>query len=169
MRLPTTGARRILPGMAMALAVSAAIVMPAAAHRAATATGAFTFASDTKTPIGQAGGDNFIHEVASIAYTGGLAGIAHADNIVIVHSDGSVSGYGTETCQSCRLGGRTGSFTALFAFHSTSTGIEGNEVFVGGSGGLAGLHGGGPFQGGPGGNTYSYDYRFAPARSRGSR
>ena len=50
------------------------------------------------------------------------------------------------------------------AFHSTSTGVEGDEVFVSGSGGLAGLHGGGPFEGGPAGNTYSYDYRFTPAR-----
>jgi len=161
MRLPTT-AGRILTGTAIALAVSAAMAMPAAAHPEATATGAFTFLSDTKTPIGQAGGNVFIHEVASISYTGGLAGIANADNIVVIHSDDSVTGFGSETCHSCTIGGRTGSFTAVFAFHSTPTGIEGNEIFVSGSGGLAGLHGGGPFQGGPAGNTYSYDYRFTP-------
>ena len=164
MRLPTTAALKMLLGTAMALAISGALAMPAAAHGGGTATGAFTFLSDTKTPIGQSGGNVFIHEVASISYTGGLTGIADAGDVLVVHSDGSVSGYGTETCHSCMIGGRTGSFTAVFAFHTTSTGIEGNEIFVSGSGGLAGLHGGGPFQGGPAGNTYSYDYRFTPAR-----
>ena len=120
MRLPTSAALRMLLGTTMALAVSAALAMPAAAHGGGTATGAFTFLSDTKTPIGQAGGNVFIHEVASISYTGGLTGIADADDIVIVHSDGSVTGYGTETCHSCTIGGRTGSFTAVFAFHGSS-------------------------------------------------
>ncbi len=164
MRLPTTAARRILLGTAMALVVSAAVAMPATAHPAGTATGAFEFLTDTKTPIGQAGGTQFIHEVASISYTGDLTGIADANNIVIIHSDGSVNGYGTETCHPCTIGGRTGSFTAAFAFHGSSAGITGREIFLSASGGLAGLHGGGPFQGGPAGNTYSYDYRFTPAR-----
>ena len=164
MRLPTTAALRMLSGTAMALAVSAAVAMPAAAHDGGTATGAFTFLSDTQTPIRQVDGNLFIHEVASISYTGGLTGIADANDIVVVHSDGSVNGYGTETCHSCTIGGRTGSFTAVFAFHGSSAGITGTEIFLSASGGLAGLHGGGPFQGGPAGNTYSYDYRFTPAR-----
>ena len=168
MRLPTTAARRMLLGTAMALVVSAAVAMPAAAHPAGTATGAFEFLTDTKTPIGQAEGSQFIHEVASISYSGGLTGIADANDIVIIHSDGSVTGYGTETCNSCTIGGRSGSFTAVFAFHSTSTGVEGNEIFLSGSRGLVGLHGGGQFQGGPAGNTYSYGYRFTPARRIGS-
>jgi len=164
MRLPSTAARRMLSATAMALAFSAAMAVPAAAHREATATGAFTFLSDTRTPIRQVDGNLFIHEVASISYTGGLTGIADADDIVVVHSDGSVTGYGTETCHSCTIGGRTGSFTAVFAFHGSATGITGRETFVTASGELAGLHGGGPFQGGPAGNTYSYDYRFTPGR-----
>ena len=162
MGLPTTAARRMLLGTAMALTLSAAAAMPAAAHPAGTATGAFTFLTDTKTPIGQAGGSQFFHEVASISYTGDLAGVANANDILVVHSDGSVSGYGAETCDSCTIGGRTGSFTALFAFHGSDVGITGREIFVSASGGLAGLHGGGPFQGNAAGNTYSYDYRFAP-------
>ena len=165
MRLPTTAALRMLSGTAMALAVSAAVAMPAAAHDGGTATGAFTFLSDTQTPIRQVDGNLFIHEVASISYTGGLTGIADANDIVVVHSDGSVNGYGTETCHSCTIGGRTGSFTAVFAFHGSPAGITGTEIFLSASGGLAGLHGGGPFQGGPAGNTYSYDYRFTPARA----
>jgi hypothetical protein len=164
MRLPTTAALRMLVGTAMALVVSAVVVMPAAAHGGGTATGAFKFLTDTKTPIGQAGGNAFIHEVASISYKGGLTGIANADNIVIVDSDGSLTGYGTETCHSCTIGGRTGSFTALFAFHGSPSQITGREIFVNASGGLAGLQGGGLFHGGPAGNTYSYDHRFTPAR-----
>ena len=81
MRLPTTAARRMLSGTAIALAVSAALAMPAAAHGGGTATGAFTFLSDTQTPIGQAGGNIFIHEVASISYTGGLTGIADVKDL----------------------------------------------------------------------------------------
>ena len=169
MRFPTTAARRMLLGTAMAMVLSAAAAMPAAAQPAGAAIGAFTFLTDTKTPIGQAGGNQFVHEVASISYTGGLAGIADANDILVIHSDGSVNGYGSETCHSCTIGGRTGSFIAVFAFHSTSTGIEGNEIFLSGSGGLAGLHGGGPFQGGPAGNTYSYEYRFTPTRPLLSR
>jgi hypothetical protein len=164
MRLPTTAALRMLSGTAMALAVSAAVAMPAAAHDGGTAAGALTFLSDTQTPVRQVDGNLFIHEVASISYTGGLTGIADANDIVVVHSDGSITGYGTETCHSCTIGGRTGSFTAVFAFHGSSAGITGREIFLSASGGLAGLHGGGPFQGGPAGNTYSYDYRFTPAR-----
>ena len=165
MRLPTTAALRMLLGTTMALAVSAAVAMPAAAHGAGTATGAFDV-SERHQDAHQVrpAATVFIHEVASISYTGGLTGIADANDIVVVHSDGSVTGYGTETCHSCTIGGRTGSFTAVFAFHGSSAGITGREIFLSASGGLAGLHGGGPFQGGPAGNTYSYDYRFTPAR-----
>ena len=168
MRLPTTAALRLLSGTAMTLAASAALAIPAIAHDRGTATGALAFLSDAKTPVGQAGGDLFIHEDASISYTGGLTGIADAYDIVVVHSDGSVNGYGTEICQGCTIGGRTGSFIAVFAFHG-STEITGREIFVSASGGLAGLSGGGSFHGGPAGITYSYEYRFAPARPRVSR
>ena len=166
MRLPTTAALRMLSATSTVLALSAALAIPAAAHSRATATGAFTFISDGRTPITQSDGNRFFHEVASISYTGGLAGIVRATDLLITHPDGSVTGYGIETCPSCTIGGRTGSFTAVFAFHSTSTGVEGNEIFLSGSRGLAGLHGGGRFQGGPAGNTYSYDYRFTPAQPR---
>ena len=165
MRLPTTAGLRMLSGTAMVLAVSAALAIPAAAQRRATATGAFTFLSDTQTPITQADGNRFIHEVASISYTGGLTGIVHATDLLVIHNDGSVSGYGIETCNSCTIGGRTGSFTAVFTLHGSATGITGSEKFVSASGGLASLHGGGLFDAGPAGNTYSYDYRFSPRQA----
>jgi Domain of unknown function (DUF4440)/Protein of unknown function (DUF3224) len=163
MRLPTTAMHRLLSGTAMVLVVSAALAFPAAAQRGATATGAFTFLSDTQTPITHADGNTFVHEVASISYTGDLTGIVHANDLLIIHSDGSLSGYGTETCESCTIDGRTGSFTAVFTLHGSATGITGTEKFVNAAGGLVGLHGGGPFDAGPAGNAYSYAYRFTPS------
>ena len=163
MRLPTSAALRLLSGTAMALTVSAALAMPAAAQRPATATGAFSFLSDTRTPIAQADGNTLVHEVASISYTGDLTGVVDATDLLIVRSDGSVNGYGVETCQTCTIGGRTGSLTAVFTLHGSAAGITGTEKFVSGTGGLAGLHGGGPFDAGPAGNAYSYRYRFTPS------
>ncbi|HEY7630339.1 MAG TPA: hypothetical protein VH817_06560 [Thermoleophilaceae bacterium] len=140
--------------------ISASLVGTAAANQRRTASGSFKFVSDTKTPIGQVGTDQFVYETASISYAGGLTGVVNATDVIVAHSDGSFDGYGTETCQSCKLGGRTGSFSAVFEFHGTQAGITGQEFFTGGSGGLVGLRGGGPFQGGPAGNTYSYMYSF---------
>ena len=50
MRLPTTAPLRMLAGTAMALTVSAALAIPAAADSRGTAIGALTFLSDTQTP-----------------------------------------------------------------------------------------------------------------------
>jgi len=164
MGLPATAALRMLSSTAIVLAASAALAIPAAADSHGTATGAFAFLSDTRTPIAQADGTRFFHEVASISYTGGLAGVVQATDLLVIHSDGSVNGYGIETCRSCTIDGRTGSFKAVFTFHGADTGITGTEKFVSAAGGLAGLHGGGAFDAGPAGNAYSYDYRFMPAR-----
>jgi hypothetical protein len=151
--------------LAAACAVAALLAVPAAAHPTRTAAGSFNFLTDQKTPIGQAHGTVFIREVASIEYSGGLSGVVQAVDTLVVRADGSVTGFGSESCRSCTIGGRTGSFTAGFAFHGDAAGIAGRETFTHGSGGLAGLHGGGSFQGGPAGNTYSYYYRFAPVPS----
>jgi uncharacterized protein DUF3224 len=167
MRLPTTPALRMLSGTAMVLAVSAVLAVPAAAQSRGTATGAFTFLGDTRRPIAQTDGSRFFHEVATISYTGGLTGIVRATDLLFIHKDGSVSGDGIETCEACTIGGRTGSFSAVFTFHGTATGIIGTEEFVSAGGGLTGLHGGGAFDAGPPGNAYSYDYRFAPTALRG--
>jgi hypothetical protein len=163
MRLPTTAALRMLSATSTVLAVSAALAIPAAAHSPGTATGAFTFLNDTQTPITDGYGNRFFHEVASISYTGGLTGIVQATDLLVVHGE-SVNGWGIETCHSCTIGGRTGSFEAVFTFQGTATGITGTERFLSAGGGLAGLHGGGAFDAGPPGNAYSYHYRFAPAR-----
>ena len=167
MKLPTTVALRMLWGAAIVFALSAALANPAAAQPQGTATGAFAFLSDTQTPIGQAGGNTLIHEVASISYTGGLAGVVQATDLLIIHSDGSVDGYGIEACHGCTIGGRTGSFKAVFTLHGSAAGITGTETFLSAAGGLTGLHGGGSFDAGPAGNTYSYDYRFGPTGRTG--
>jgi ketosteroid isomerase-like protein len=128
--------------------------------------GSFTILNDQQTPIGQAHGNTFVHEVAAIQYTGGLSGVVAATDTIVVHADGSIEAFGSETCDSCTIGGRTGSFTAAFMLHGSTSGIMGTERFLSAAGGLAGLHGGGKFDAGPAGNTYSYRYRFTPSHRR---
>jgi hypothetical protein len=143
------------------VAASAALTGPAAASTGGTAAGAFTFVDHAVTWVEQAGGNRFGNEVATISYTGGLIGIANATDTIVLHADGSINGHGTETCGSCTIGGRTGSFTAVFTFHGSGGQVSGRETFISSTGGLAGLHGGGQFQGSPPSLTYSYDYGFA--------
>lgn len=159
MSRPSNTARMLFASIAI-VAASAALAGPAAASTGGTAAGAFTFLDDTITPAGQAGGNVFLSEVATISYTGDLTGIADATDTIVVHADGSINGHGTETCGSCTIGGRTGSFTAVFTFHGSGGQINGRETFISSTGGLAGLHGGGQFEGSPTGNAYSYDYLF---------
>jgi Protein of unknown function (DUF3224) len=159
MAFQTAIARRLLFSLAL-VAASTAFAVPAAASTRGRATGTFIFLQDTRTPVGEADGSQLLKEVATISYTGDLTGIASATDKLIVHADGSVNGHGTESCHSCTIGGRTGSFTAHFTFHGSAGQISGRETFIAGTGGLAGLHGGGRFQGSPTGNTYSYHYVF---------
>ena len=154
--------RRLAAGTAALLAAWVGFPHHAAASPPVTATGAFTFLNDTLTPIREADGNVFFNEVASISYTGDLAGVAAATDTLVVHSNGSINGHGTEVCSPCTIGGRTGSFTGFFSFHGSGGQITGHETFTAGSGGLVGLHGGGTFEGSPAGNTYSFTYRFSP-------
>jgi len=147
-------------------AAFAALAAPAAASTRGNAGGTFNFIHDTVTPVGKADGYTFLSEVATISYTGGLTGIASATDTIVVHPDGSINRHGIETCRWCTIGGRTGSFTAVFTFHGSGGQISGREMFIGGEAGLAGLHGGGQFQGSPAGNTYSYDYLFTGGAHR---
>jgi hypothetical protein len=161
MSRPSNTARMLLSSIAI-VAASAALAGPAAASIGGTAAGSFTFVHDAVTPVGEAGGNVFLNEVATISYTGGLTGIANATDTIVVHADGSINGHGTETCGSCTIAGRIGSFTAVFTFHGSGGQISGRETFISSTGGLAGLHGGGQFQGSPPSLTYSYDYGFTP-------
>jgi hypothetical protein len=154
--------RRLASTTIVLCGVLAGFAHQAVASPPAAASGSFTFLSDALTPIRAADGNLFLHEVASISYTGDLNGIAAATDTILVSNNGSVSGHGTESCNTCTLGGRTGSFTAVFTFRGTGAQFAGHETFTSASGGLAGLHGGGTFAGTPLGDTYSYNYRFTP-------
>jgi hypothetical protein len=136
---------------------------PAAASPPQVATGTFTTLSDLLTPFRIADGNIFPDEVLSLAYAGDLTGMATDTDTLVVHSDGSYEGHGTEVGTSVTLGGRTGGFTAAFVFRGSGVPYSGTLIFTGGTGGLAGLHGEGTFQGDAFGNqTYSYRYWFAP-------
>jgi hypothetical protein len=164
MRLSTRqrrAARRLGWSAAVVLAVLGASAPAASAHPPQIAHGTFTFVTDTLTPIRQADGKTYLHEDATIAYTGAITGVVTATDTIVVHSDGSVEGRGSEVCSSCTIGGRSGSFSAVFHFSGTGGQVSGRELFTGGSGGLAGLRGGGSFAAGPAGNSYAYAVRFA--------
>lgn len=125
------------------------------------AAGTLSFLSDDLQFRGALGGDLVFSEVAVIAYDGGLNGVVTDTDTLIVYPDGSYSSHGTETCADCTLAGRHGSFTSTFVFAGNGPDYHGALRFTGGTGGLAGLHGGGPFQGNESGNTYSYAYSMA--------
>ena len=131
-----------------------------AARTSATATGTFTTLSDTQTPLGSAGGDTYSDEVLPLSYHGGLTGIAIDTDTFIMHHDGSYIGQGTELCASCSIGGKTGTFIASFVFAGSGSKYAGTLLFTRATGGLAGLHGGGTFQGTNMGQTYAYTYWF---------
>jgi len=93
-----------------------------------------------------------------ISYAGDLSGTATDTDVFILHPDGSFEAHGTESCTLCTLAGKHGSFTSTFTFSGIGFSYRGALTFTGGTGGLAGIHGGGPFQGDDTGNSYSYAY-----------
>jgi hypothetical protein len=139
----------------------------ATASTKVTATGSFglNLLSITVTAAGQNTLDDL---VGQIPYSGDLSGLSDNTESDVAHSDGSYLGQGTNSCTSCTLGGRVGGFTAVYQitgsnYFTTLSPFQGHLTFTGGTGGLAGLHGGGTFQGDALGNTsYSYTYFFAP-------
>jgi hypothetical protein len=138
-----------------------------------TTTGTFGFVPITSTLIRTVGDISIFSSRYQTPYFGttplDLTGPAINTETDIVHSDGSFDNHGTEVCTPCTLGGRAGGFTAVYEFTGsnwyTNGGYpyQGHLTFTGGSGGLAGLHGGGTFGGtitNPG--FYAYSYWFAP-------
>lgn len=150
-------------------AACAAVLTPAAAaSKRVTATGSFTILTDNFTPIRTADGNTFAAETATLVYTSGaLTGPAVDTDTSITYKDGSFKGvHGVEVCTGCTLAGRTGDFTAVFTYAGvpTATGFKYSGPFtvISATGGLAGLHLQGTFQGNEVGNTYSYHYSFGP-------
>jgi hypothetical protein len=138
----------------------------AAATAPLVASGMFTVPIDNFGPPRLADGNTFALEIATIDYSGDLTGLAPDTDTVLTYKDGSFRAHGTEVCTACTLGGSPGGFTAVFTYAGspTATGFQftGHLTFTSGSGGLAGLHGQGTFQGNEVGNTYSYNYSFGP-------
>jgi hypothetical protein len=130
-----------------------------------TATGTFTRQNLSSVVVRDLNNVVFFHNVDSITYTGGLVGVA-TDTYTARGVFGNDTGgaHGTEVCDLCTIGGRTGSYTAVFNFKEPRGfgPISGTETFISGTGGLVGLHGSGSFQSNGTVNTYSYSYHFSP-------
>jgi hypothetical protein len=160
--------RKLVPSIVTVAAVVAGFSPPAQASTPMTATGTFGFIPISSTVIRTVGNISVYAVVGSVPYYDALTGTATDRETDIVRRNGSFVGYGTEVCTSCTLGGRTGGYTAVYTIAGlnyliTAVPFEGYLSFTGGTGGLAGLHGGGTF----GGTTsnpgfYSYNYFFAP-------
>ena len=142
-------------------AIAAALaLLPATTASAAPnlATGGFVFVSDTQIPTAFPGGNVVLSEQSVLQYSGDLSGIAYDTDTFVVHADGSFQGWGTEVCSPCSLGRHAGTFTSTFTFRGAGDSYIGRETITGATGGLAGLHGSGTFQGLIVENTNSYAY-----------
>ena len=116
-----------------------------------------------------AGGNSTYAAVDTLSFTGGIVGTPTDTYTYTVHPNGSITGQGTETCSTCTIGGRTGSYTQAFSFTATPdfAAFQGHFAFVDAGGGLAGLHGQGTFQGFTTSatgfsETMQLNYSFAP-------
>jgi len=101
-------------------------------------------------------------EISLGTYSGSVVGTAVDTGTSVVRADGSFSGYGTELCDPCAIGGRTGAFIATYRYSGSGTTYSGTETFTRGFGKLAGLSGGGKFAGtvSSGAQRYAYSYRL---------
>ena len=151
------------------LVAGVAVAAPASAGPSATASGSFLEITGAATITKAAGGNLFYSGSDTGVYPGGLSGTVSDAWTSVLHKDGSFQTKGTETCPVCTIGSRTGSFSARSVFTgaylSDGTGpYAGRLGFTSGTGGLAGLHGGGNVAGdaAAGTQTYSFTYLFAP-------
>jgi hypothetical protein len=150
--------------LAVAIASVLGVVSSAAASNPTTATGTFTAGNDVLTPILTADGNSFYAESLTGSYSGDLQGPFQDTDTFLAFKNGSFRAHGTEVCTGCTIGSSSpGDFTAVFTYSGapTATGLQfsGHLTVISASGGLAGLHLGGTFQGNetPIG-TYSYNY-----------
>jgi len=158
--------RRLALATILAVAFAGFATGSAAASPPKTASGTYSLLSDTFTPIRDAGGNTFVLERASRSYAGDLVGVASDVDVFVARGD-YFHAHGTETCTGCTIGGRgPGDFTQVFTYKgvATATGFtfSGHLTFLGGSGGLSGLHGQGTFSGNEAANNYSFSYSFTP-------
>jgi hypothetical protein len=138
-----------LVGPGVALLLSLAIANPAGASTPVQGSGTITVTpgSFQVTSFRQADGNTFITYTDSGWFGGAIQGAYTETGHVITHADGSQNIRGDDTC-TCTVLGRTGAYADSFwATGSAITGVAQGSFEISGSGGLAGLHGEGTFQG----------------------
>jgi hypothetical protein len=150
--------RQFVVVSALLVALTSVVATQAGASQPATATGSFSFLSDTLTPLRSDGCNTIFTEDFTVLNTGGLSGVSTGSGVLVVHCDGTIWGHGTEVCSACTIDGRTGDFIDTYTVRISGANVSGTVAALSATGGLAGLHLQGTF--GPG--TYSYDYHFDP-------
>lgn len=111
---------------------------------------------------GSGGGDTYYSYLAAGTYKGGLRGSYTDWGAIAVHKNGKFTGWGTELCPSCTLGGTNGGYTSDFYFTGgpNESVSSGTATFSQGYGGLAGLAGGRTFGPTVKSSHYSYKYKL---------
>ena len=66
----------------------------------------------------------------------GWSGPAIDTGTIVVRSNGSFSAHGTELCDPCTIGSKTGAFTATYSLSGSGKTFAGTETFTRGSGKL---------------------------------
>jgi hypothetical protein len=128
--------------LAPALAAHATTVTPAA--------GTFTTTVTSLVPIRTADGNTAFDVAGTIVVTGTFSGSGPITFALLVRATGQDNFLGQFTCSPCRVEGRSGSivvgFTATGVF-GVGNALNGQYTILSGTGGLANLHGQGPFSG----------------------
>jgi len=119
---------------------------------------------DESPPHRSAGGNLTIDAVDHLVFTGGVNGFPVDMYTYTVHPNGSITGQGTEQCDNCTIGGRTGNYTERFSFTATPgfATFEGRFTIQEASGGLSGLRAEGSFVGVGSTELEQLNYHFGP-------
>lgn len=154
--------RKLLTASTLLLAGMIGIATPAWASQPGLATGSGVVFSHTQTLIRVADGNATFSVVDLSVDSGGLSGTVTDTYTATIHPDGTATGKGIETCSSCTIGGRTGSYVATFTIMGNADFSQygGHLTFLQSGGGLAGLQGEGTFSGSGPFFTYSLNYHF---------
>jgi hypothetical protein len=97
---------------------------------------------------------------AGCVYAGEVTGTFTLYATRVIHSDGTFVDHGTLVCTGCTIGGRTGDFTAAYAYDE----VDGIVTTMSATGGLTGLHAQAHFERNPPSRsgTISWRYSFEP-------
>jgi hypothetical protein len=149
----------VIPAVVFALSLSVAPFGGATPSTQATATSRVL--SFTQAGVRTADGKTTYAFADAFVWMGGIRGIAVESGTYTVSSPKLATGRAMETCSSCTIGGRTGSFRAALTFSSNATLTQiyaGHFTFTAAAGGLAGLHGMGTFDA----KGLYFRYHFGP-------